>query len=121
MAKASATPPHPTITHQKAACVPLAMFGINLKVFMIYGYPRKIENEYGLVSLKEVSLQTSSAVLRDLASMLVKAANAIDQEGGVTAHWHLHCDPKLAEQLGCEIIVTAPVGSSKPTPRVHSD
>jgi hypothetical protein len=87
---------------------------------MIYGYPQKTENEYGLVSLKEVSLQANSANLRELANFLLQVADETDSRS-ISRHWHRHCDAKLARAIGCDFIVSAPTSANAESPVVRPD
>lgn len=88
-----------------------------LEPLMIYGYPLKTENEHGLVSMREISFRLRPEVLRAVARMLEECAEELEN-GDITEHWHRHCPPELASDLDAELIVTAPEGYGKPSPRV---
>lgn len=87
---------------------------------MIYGYPKNTENEYGLVSLKEVSLKIEPANLRELANFLLQVADELD-DTSISRHWHRHCDAKLARAIGCDFIVSAPTSVNVESPNVRPD
>lgn len=71
---------------------------------MIYGYPVRTINEFGLNELREVSISASPELLRSLARCLFDAAIELES-GPKSAHWHRHLPRKLSDELGCDIVV----------------
>lgn len=79
---------------------------------MLYGYPLKQVNEYGLCELKEITFAASADVLRDVARFLNAMAALMDSgEFSKHSHWHIqttvpHWDRRCP---GKGIIVVSPV------------
>lgn len=56
---------------------------------MIYGYPSKELNEYGLVELKEVTFSASPKVLRQIGEFILDMANLMEKGEFTTSHYHI--------------------------------
>ena len=56
---------------------------------MIYGYAAKKVDEYGLLEMKEVTIEASAQVLREMAQFLAEMADLMDA-GGFSRCSHRH-------------------------------
>lgn len=57
---------------------------------MIYGYPAKEVNEYGLLEMKEITFSASPVVLREIARFLAVSADLMDAGDFETcSHQHI--------------------------------
>jgi len=75
---------------------------------MIYGYGRKTVSDKGMLELKEVSIIASVANLRSLAGFIEDAANQLETEESPSANWHRHIADAVAQDISCDVVVSAP-------------
>ncbi len=54
----------------------------------IFGYAKRTVNEYGLLELKEISLQTDPHILREIAGFLLCSADSMEKHGKDFVHEH---------------------------------
>lgn len=78
---------------------------------MIYGYGRKVNGGGDLMTMREVSVQTTTETLRLLARHILDAAERAESDPPVSENWHVHLDEELRKRLGCDFIVLAPPGA----------
>lgn len=55
----------------------------------IYGYSKRVLNEYGLHDLSEVTFQLPTSDLRRVAAFLIACAEGIESGGWQSSHAHL--------------------------------
>ena len=79
---------------------------------MIFGYKKRLLNEYGLQEMREISISTTPQVLRQLGEFLL--AMATDLETVDSPNWHRHLPQALSKSLGCDIVILpSSLGSQK--------
>lgn len=78
---------------------------------MIYGYPAKEVNEFGLLEIREISISAPPAVLREMSRFLADMADVMEA-GGFDACSHRHIQSVIRDWdrrfPGKDIVVTAP-------------
>lgn len=78
---------------------------------MIYGYSEKIvDEEYGLLQLREISFEFAPRELKRIAAFLNSAAEAIEKDTLRSSHIHIGSSAQhwSADCPNCEIIVLHP-------------
>ena len=89
---------------------------------MIYGYAKQtVDERYGLVELRELSLQFTASDLRRVAAFLHSAADAMDENTLGSSHVHIENFDGCwsADFPDCGIVVLDP--SPKPPRTVDLD
>lgn len=69
----------------------------------VYGYSKRVVNEYGLHEMSEVTFNVSAEELRRVAAFLIDCADMIDSRQWRTDHMHI--DRPWDE---CDVIVCHP-------------